>query len=187
MDSGIYRGGDKDMVRAPELIESYLAGLKSVKADDIEIIADMLSDAARVFVAGNGGSAATAIHFASDLRSAGVDATSLCDNIAVFSRLANDKSYEDVFASQITDIGEGHALVLISASGRSPNIIKAAVSVPYYVPVIGLIGCGGGVLGRMAKHSIIVDSHDFGVIEGVHDCVCHMIASLVKEMKCPSS
>lgn len=171
------------MVQISELIESYAAGLKSVKPEDIDTIANVLTDADRVFIAGNGGSAATAIHFASDLRSAGVDAISLCENIAVVTRLANDKSYEDVFASQITEIGKGHALVLISASGRSPNIIKAAMSVPYYVPVIGFIGCGGGGLQGLAKYSIIVDSRDFGIIEGVHDCVCHMIAALVKEMR----
>jgi len=158
-----------------------------VKQEDIENIVDALLNSDRVFVAGNGGSAATAIHFASDLRSAGLEAQSLCENISVVTRLANDGAYEDVFAKQIEGISENYALVLISASGRSPNIIKAAMQKPHYVTVIGFTGCSGGVLKDLAKHSIIVGSFDFGVIEGVHDCVCHMIASLVKESVCPSS
>ena len=80
----------------------------------------------RVFLCGNGGSAANAIHVANDLVGCGVSATPLCADIATLTAIANDFGYEQVFAKQIQTHGRADdVLISFSGSGKSPNIIEA--------------------------------------------------------------
>lgn len=89
-------------------------------------LAKAVARARRVYLCGNGGSAANAIHIANDLVSVGVRAQALTADIATFSAIANDHSYEDVFARQIAIFGEcGDLLIALSGSGRSPNVVRA--------------------------------------------------------------
>ena len=80
----------------------------------------------RVYLAGNGGSAANAIHIANDLISVGVKAQALTADVATVTAIANDFSYEEIFSKQLAVFGEpGDLLIVLSGSGNSPNIIKA--------------------------------------------------------------
>ena len=82
--------------------------------------------AKRVYIIGNGGSAANAMHIANDLVSCGIRAHALTADIATFSAIANDYGYENVFSKQIEVFGEyGDLLIALSGSGKSPNILKA--------------------------------------------------------------
>lgn len=82
--------------------------------------------AKRVYIIGNGGSAANAMHIANDLMSCGIRAYALTADIATFSAIANDRGYENVFAMQLEVYGEyGDLLIALSGSGKSPNILKA--------------------------------------------------------------
>ncbi len=168
----------------------YLRVLSSVlsrvsDADVADFCAELDSAIARggnVFIAGNGGSAATASHFVNDLiktikvRGAGRTVfTALADNSAVMSAIANDEGYERVFASQLeTCAGEGDLLVVLSASGNSPNILAAlSAAKKLGLRAAALLGMGGGEARKSADISLVVASDDYGIIEDAHLAICH--------------
>ena len=112
---------------------------------------------ATVFVAGNGGSAATASHWVNDLCKATrcanrplIRATCLSDNTSWLTALANDEGYERVFAAQLESLGRrGDVLALISASGNSPNLIAAVDAAKELgIDTVGMLGFDGGRLAR---------------------------------------
>jgi D-sedoheptulose 7-phosphate isomerase len=91
--------------------------------------ASAIRKANRVYIAGNGGSAANSIHFANDLISVGIKAQALTADVATLTAIANDFDYVQAFAKQITVFGEpGDLLILLSGSGKSPNILAAALA-----------------------------------------------------------
>lgn len=88
--------------------------------------ARLIRDAKRVYLAGNGGSAANAIHIANDLVSVGIKAQALSADVATMTAIANDYGYEVIFDRQLQVFGqEGDLLIALSGSGQSPNILKA--------------------------------------------------------------
>src|SRR3954452_2337159 len=120
-----------------------------------------------VFVVGNGGSAATASHFACDLgkgtRRDGpptFHVISLTDNVPLLTAWANDSGYEHVFSEQLTALAQpGDLLVAISASGNSPNVIAAVDAARASgMGVVGLSGRSGGRLGRLVDVVVNVPS-----------------------------
>jgi D-sedoheptulose 7-phosphate isomerase len=90
--------------------------------------ASELKKAGKIWLAGDGGSAALADHFACDLiKNCHLPAISLCANSAVITAIANDYSFEDVFYRQLMVLFQpGDLLVIFSTSGNSPNLVKAA-------------------------------------------------------------
>lgn len=89
-------------------------------------LAQAIRKARRVFICGNGGSAANAQHLANDLTGCGIDAEALCADSAVLSMIANDFGWEEVFAVPLrTKAEEGDLLIALSGSGRSENILRA--------------------------------------------------------------
>ena len=90
------------------------------------LLADEIRRAKRVYLIGNGGSAANAIHIANDLVSVGVRAHPLAADIATVTAIANDFGYEKIFCRQVSVFGEaGDLLIALSGSGRSLNICEA--------------------------------------------------------------
>lgn len=137
-----------------------------------------------VFVAGNGGSAATASHFACDLAKGtrgGGDPTfrvvALTDNMALLTAWANDAGYERVFAEQLASLAQpGDVLVAISVSGNSPNVIAAVDSARALgLATIGLTGQPGGLLAQLADLPIQAPSHCMEIVEDVHSIVAHSL------------
>jgi len=89
-------------------------------------LAKAIKNAKRVYIAGNGGSAANALHFANDLVSCGIRAHALTGDVSTLTCIANDQNYDQVFAAQVRAFAEPGDLVLVlSGSGRSPNILAA--------------------------------------------------------------
>jgi len=144
---------------------------------------------ATVFVAGNGGSATTASHMVTDLMfgrglpEPGLRVVGLADNQAVITATGNDVSFDEVFARQIRRLAHaGDILILISASGKSPNIIRAAEEARSLgVTVIGLTGFDGGQLAGLSDVSIHVPSETgaSGPVEDVHLIINHMLVHLL--------
>lgn len=155
----------------------------------IEAAAERLRQARKdddlVLIAGNGGSATTADHFAVDLqRNAGMGlrAISLCSNGGLITAAANDEGYENSFSTQVRALAvEEDVLVVISASGNSPSIIEA-LTAAYYAGVerIALVGFDGGEAATLAEHVIHIESNDYGVVEDAHLSVCHILTELLK-------
>jgi D-sedoheptulose 7-phosphate isomerase len=143
-----------------------------------------------VFVFGNGGSAATASHFVSDLCKGAncegkpkVKAICFSDNIPTFTAWANDTSFEDVFARQMDTFAEnGDLAIAISCSGNSINVLKAVeVARRKGVYCIGLCGFDGGALAKLADTAIINSSKYIQQTEDIHVLMLHLTSMLVKQ------
>lgn len=139
----------------------------------------------RVYVFGNGGSAATASHFTCDLAKGAIGSRKprirvqcLVDNTSVFSAWANDTSYDRVFAEQLEDtIEAGDVAIAISGSGNSPNVLQAVrVAARHGATTIGLCGFDGGKLAHMADIPIVVPSHRMEQVEDIHLMLAHAMA-----------
>jgi histidinol-phosphate phosphatase family protein len=137
-----------------------------------------------VFVAGNGGSASTASHFAWDLRKQTqvpgrkiVRAHALTDSLPAITALANDEGFHRVFADQVRLHAEPNdVLVCISCSGRSSNIVEAiAEARAAHLVVVGLGGFDGGAMQESCDAYVHVPSWDYGQVESVHLALCHGI------------
>jgi len=175
----------------------YLDGLEHVLAlvrfgcsADIHEVARRLRVArethARVFICGNGGSAATASHFACDLlkTAEGFRVVALTDNLATLTAYANDLGYESVFAQQLRALSQpGDLLVAISVSGDSHNVLVALAEVkPLGMQAIGLLGGPtGGEAAGLCDAAVIVPSCDPGQVEDIHLAICHAITSYFME------
>ena len=141
---------------------------------------------ATVFIAGNGGSAATASHMATDLamgtRSGAPEVPlrilALTDNTAFLTALGNDEGYSEVFVSQLRSLYRpGDLLVAISASGNSPNILEAARWVKGRRGlVLGLIGFDGGALKGLCDVAVHVPTPkgEYGPVEDLHLVINHL-------------
>jgi D-sedoheptulose 7-phosphate isomerase len=138
-----------------------------------------------VFVCGNGGSAATASHFATDVlkgasrvREPRFRILALTDSVSTITAYSNDLCYECVFVEQLRNFAQPGDLVMgISGSGNSLNVVRAIE----YANSIGcrtlaLTGRDGGRLGPMAGLNIHVHEQHMGRIEDAHMIVCHMIS-----------
>lgn len=176
----------KNWLKPKTLLGEYIADLHEslnnlIPEEIAEVVEVIAKTQKHIFIAGNGGSALTASHLASDLRTIGIKATSLCDNIAILTRLANDFNYDEIFSRQLDKANKDDILMLISGSGNSPNILRAAtIARAKGMPVIALIGFGGGKLKYLASQSIILASVDYGTVEGIHSCLCHMLIPLIR-------
>lgn len=109
-------------------------------------IAELIRKAKRVYLCGNGGSAANAIHIANDLISVGVRAHALTADIATLTAIANDFSYKEVFSRQLKVFGEaGSVLIALSGSGNSDNILLALVEAKLVgLSTVAVVGNYGG-------------------------------------------
>jgi D-sedoheptulose 7-phosphate isomerase len=147
-------------------------------------------DGRKVFVAGNGGSAATASHMACDFAKTTlgkahettkkrIRAIALSDNMPLITAWGNDVSYDEVFAQQLRNLADpGDVLVVITASGNSPNIVKALEAAKELgVETVGLLGFQGGKSKALVDHALVVESTDYGVIEDGHSVVMHMVTA----------
>lgn len=144
----------------------------------------------QVFIAGNGGSAATASHMANDLGKGvaevggrGLRAISLSDNVPLITAIANDKDYTEVFADQLLALGQPEdVLIVFSGSGNSANIVRVAeVAREMQIVTIALLGMEGGQVAEMVDVSVVVPSEDYGPIEDVHMVLDHLITAYLRD------
>ncbi len=144
-----------------------------------------------IFLAGNGGSAATASHFATDLAlcsqpEAGIyfRAISLTDSVPIMTALANDRGYEEIFTGQMRNLfHKDDMLIAISASGNSPNVVAAARLAKELGGVtVGVVGFDGGELAQICDHVIHVATKkgEYGPVEDIHLMLDHMITSYLR-------
>ncbi len=138
-----------------------------------------------IIVCGNGGSAATASHFACDLAKWTVNpgrrrlrALALTDNIPVMLAWSNDTAYERVFVEQLIGLFRpGDALVAISGSGNSPNVLRAVEwANSQGAATVGMTGFGGGRLAEAAQIAHVAPSSFMPEVEDIHMALCHALA-----------
>ena len=175
--------------------KSYFSYLKEIidKVDlsEIKIFVELLLSArksgATIFFIGNGGSAATASHFANDLafgtheHEKPFKAISITDNVSVLTALGNDYGYGEIFVRQLKVYAEkGDVVVGISASGNSKNLINAFnYAKSSGIKTMALTAFDGGRMKVIADNCIHIPTEDkeYGPAEDVHMILDHLISS----------
>jgi D-sedoheptulose 7-phosphate isomerase len=180
--------------RDPAVIATHFANvrrvLNEVHANAVEKIVNLFRTArdrgSFIYIAGNGGSASTASHWVNDLgkatkRSGRAPLKVMClsDNISWFSALSNDEGYERVFSGQLENFATpGDVLICISASGNSPNLVRAVeLARPRKVITAALLGFDGGVLKGLVDEAVCVHTEkgSYELVEDIHSVICHAV------------
>jgi D-sedoheptulose 7-phosphate isomerase len=168
--------------------------IKKLEIEDILQVASVIERTRisknSVYIFGNGGSAATANHIASDFSTIlGQDgiylkAYSLNANLSTFSAIANDYGYSKVFSYQLrSTLGPDDVVFGISASGNSPNCIEAlSLAKEYGSIVIGLLGFDGGGMKSLCDYFIHIPVKDYFLVESIHLITGHLLTSILKEL-----
>jgi D-sedoheptulose 7-phosphate isomerase len=154
-------------------------------SEAVLLFKEALDNEKNIFVFGNGGSAANASHFVTDLGKGSSDKTykrfrcqSLNDNTSWMTAIGNDYSYDDVFVRQLMNLAkEGDLILTMSVSGNSPNLIRAVEWAKIHgVRSIALVGAKEGRLAEIADLAVVVQDTHYGRVEDAHMGICHMIA-----------
>ena len=177
-----------------QYLEEVQLTLMALPLERIQEVVDVLLSAnhagSTVFTLGNGGSAATASHFACDLAKGTIvpgcprfRVIALTDNVPLMTAWSNDISYEDVFAEQLAGLIEpGDIVIAFSGSGNSPNVLRAVELARRAGGItIGFTGFSGGKLGSLVDVSVTAPNNCMEQIEDVHIVLCHLIATVLRE------
>ena len=157
----------------------------------IHVLFQAWQDGRKIFICGNGGSAATASHMANDLNKFTIfegkprmKAIALTDNLPLITAWANDAKYEDIFAEQLINLVEpGDILLAISASGNSLNVIRALETARrFQATTIGFTGDHGGRLKDLVDYCIFIPDDYIGRQEDGHMILDHMISYTLRWM-----
>ena len=159
-------------------------------AEVINLLERARMERRQIFLIGNGGSAATASHFANDLLKSTVTdgkprmkVIALTDNISTMLAYANDCGYESIFAEQLDALAApGDVLVAFSGSGRSPNVIRALdLARERELTIIGITGRDGGDMQERCDLCLIAPCQPMEQIEDIHVVLCHVIYSAIRD------
>ncbi|MFC2088229.1 SIS domain-containing protein [Calditrichota bacterium] len=165
---------------------------KFAKAADI--LTKVYSSGGFVYSCGNGGSAAIANHLVCDhcklvrtdtqLKSRIV---SLSSTVEIITAIGNDLSYDEIFVYQLSCLAKpGDALITISSSGDSENIVRAANwAKDNNIPVISMTGFSGGRSSKIADVNLHINADNYGVIEDVHQSLMHILAQYIRQAHMP--
>ncbi len=158
-------------------------------AELIEKFREALDADRQIFVFGNGGSAASASHFITDLSKGASDklanrgdgrrfrAMSLNDNVPWMTALGNDYRYDEIYARQLMNFARpGDLVMTLSVSGSSPNLVRAFEWAKQNgIYTIALVGGKRGQLADLADFTIVIDDQHYGRVEDAHMTICHLI------------
>lgn len=170
-------------------VEELINGLDSTTLEKVaKILWQAYQKRNKIFLIGNGGSAAIAAHMACDLsktvkghkgdgRWEGFKAISLTDNIPLITAWSNDVNYQDAYAQQLENLAaKNDILIAFSSSGSSPNIIRCAkVATRIGMQIISISGFGGGKLPKLADAAFTFGLKEYGPIEDIQHILSHIL------------
>lgn len=179
-------------------IMSYLSTvegiLRDIDPEKLEEIIDVMyraySEDRQIFLMGNGGGAATSVHFTCDLAKTAIvpgrrriRAISLVDNISLVTAWANDTNYTNIFGEQLVNYARPGDLVIgFTASGMSVNIVNAiALANEAGCETIAFVGFDGGTVKQIANHVLHIKSNSYQHIEDVHLLLAHVITNALQD------
>jgi D-sedoheptulose 7-phosphate isomerase len=187
---------DRHLFRVKKIATDYFKSfemlLRDVDLNALDRVVKRLQLArdtgAMIYIAGNGGSAATASHWVNDLGKATKCASraslrvmSLSDNTSWLTALANDEGYDVVFSGQLENFAQpGDVLIAISASGNSPNLLRAVeLARQRGVFTIAFLGFDGGLLKDEVDEYLWLPTEKgaYGLVESAHALLCHVITT----------
>lgn len=160
-----------------------------------DAICTALKAGGMLFVAGNGGNSAAASHVVNDmLKSAHSHsgdtfrAMSLCDNVPVITATGNDNAFTEIFSVPLSRMARtGDVLLVMSASGNSPNILAVLEAARARgIVSVGFYGMGGGAAVPLTTFPVVVPSSDYGPIEDAHLAMCHALSAHYRDFSSQS-
>jgi D-sedoheptulose 7-phosphate isomerase len=183
---------------AQRYTQAGLAAMQGLDLDRVTRIVEAIWNAYQsdhhIFILGNGGSALTSSHVATDLAKGAlghrgdaparpVRALSLTDNSSTITAWANDVGYDNIFVGQLQSLlRPDDVVVALSVSGNSRNVLNAIrYARRVGATTIGLSGCGGGALQAAVDVGVVVNSDHYGVVEDVHLQIGHMISYFFRQ------
>lgn len=161
--------------------------------DIVEKAAEAMTESVKagnkIILAGNGGSAADAQHFAGEIvgrfmmERKALGAVSLCVDPSVMTCIGNDYGYDSVFERQLEGIGRtGDIFVAISTSGNSENLIRAVeLAKKMDIKTVGFLGKDGGKLKEMCDFSLVVPSNSTPRIQEIHTFTVHVLCEYIEK------
>jgi len=171
-----------------DYLKAQKAALDSISVEAVarllETFQRALAEDRQIFVFGNGGSAANASHFMTDLGKGASDkltrrfrCLSLNDNVSWMTALGNDYSYEDIYLRQLMNYARpGDLAMALSVSGSSPNLVRAMDwAKSNGLLTIALVGGKRGRLANIAEQVVVINSTHYGRVEDAHMGICHML------------
>ena len=189
---------DRQFGDAAGYADAYFASLAqaaaSVDRTKLQRAAALLgriySEGGMVYSCGNGGSAAIANHLVCDhCKLVRTDTElspriySLSTTVEIITAIGNDLAYEEIFVYQLRALARpGDALITISSSGNSENIVRAALwAKENRLPVVSMTGFSGGRSAAIADINLHVAADNYGVIEDVHQSLMHLLAQYIRQ------
>lgn len=174
-------------------LKAYLEVANSVIAIDEMVMSlanlavETLKNGNKILICGNGGSAADAQHFAAELTGRykseriSLPAIALTTDTSAITAIGNDYGYDEVFARQLSGVGNsGDLLIGISTSGNSTNILKALkIAKQKGIKTAGLSGKGGGEMNSLCDINVVVPSNDTARIQEMHILIIHTICAAI--------
>lgn len=149
-----------------------------------DALAAAIRKADRVFVCGNGGSAANCLHFCNDLVACGIDARALTGDVATLTAIANDYSFEEIFSRQLEVFAaQDDLLIVLSGSGNSKNILRAlGAAMELDLTTWGILGNNGGHAASLCDDVILTRP---GMQESEEDqlVIGHRVRAILMEKK----
>ena len=172
--------------------QQYIRVLNAFDKSSLQPVLDTFLDVrdkgGTLWVAGNGGSAAIGDHTVCDVTKGThaegqptIKSISLTSNTAMLTALGNDLDYEQVFSQQLKYyLGKNDALLLVSSSGNSPNVVKACeYANSRGVPTIAFVGFKGGKLRDIAKHCVWIPIENYGMAEDARQSLMHVTTQYI--------
>ncbi len=167
------------------------SGCAAVIADAAGQLSQRVADGGKIMLCGNGGSAGDSQHIAAEFTSRlrasmdrpGIPALALTTDSSYLTARGNDYGFDDIFERLIDSLGRpGDALIAISTSGTSRNVVRAVVRArEKQILTVGLLGGSGGVLADLVDLAIVVPSSSVQHIQESHIAIGHILCELVEE------
>ena len=182
-------------------IRSSAAAIAALEAQAVEvealctIVVNTLQRGGKVLTAGNGGSAAEALHMSEELvgrykgNRVSLPGIALVADCTALTCIGNDFGFDDIFSRQVEGLGAEHdLLVLFSTSGRASNLVQAAqVARRKGMTSVALLGKSGGEVAHVVDQALIVPGEATERIQEVHQLIMHIILEAVEQAFCPDT
>jgi D-sedoheptulose 7-phosphate isomerase len=171
-----------------DYLEQNYSAMKMINVQDVNEILKDLSPLRfndnTLWVVGNGGSAATASHFVADLNKTilsggnAIKTIAISEMISLTSAYSNDISFDHSYSEVLKNFAKpGDLLLILSVSGKSPNLVKCAeIAKIIGVRTISIVGRNGLKLLSQSNSGVLIDSTDYQIVENIHVIIMHWIA-----------
>jgi D-sedoheptulose 7-phosphate isomerase len=178
-----------------ETKRAFFVSHAKVVARAAEVLIETIRAGGKILIFGNGGSAADAQHIAAELVNRlnydrpPIAAIALTTDTSILTSVANDAAFADLFERQVRALGRaGDAVIAISTSGNSPNVLKAVEAARQLgIKIIALAGRNGGRLAPLVDVALVVETQSTQRIQETHITIAHILCELIEDELYPQA